>query len=110
MSMTTTNIYYYYDWYYWDWWYTGWYPYWGWYYPYSYWGWYYPYPIYGGSYTSGSLFVQLTYPDGITAADNIPVVWSCVFNGLLEGSTDSVNQRITTGVNQAFQQSPYLHQ
>jgi hypothetical protein len=95
---TTNNIWYYESWY------------WGWYYPYSYWGWYYPYPIYGGSYTSGSLFVQITYPDGITAADNIPVVWSCVFNGLLEGSTESVNQRITSGVNQAFQQSPYLHQ
>ena len=29
-AMTTTNIYYYYDWWYWDWWYGGYY---GWYYP-----------------------------------------------------------------------------
>lgn len=95
---TTTDIWYYDNWY------------WGWYYPYSYWGWYYPYPYYGGSYTSGSVFIQMTYPDGITAADDIPVIWSSICNGLLEGSTASVNERITNGVNMAFQQSLYLSQ
>jgi len=95
---TTTNIWYYDPWY------------WGWYYPYSYWGWYYPYPYYGGSYTSGSVFIQMTYPDGKTAADNIPVIWSSIINGLLEGSTDSVNERIVDGVNVAFEQSLYLNQ
>lgn len=95
---STTNIWYY------DYWY------WSWYYPYYWSGWYYPYPYYGGSYTTGSLFIQMTYPAGITAADNIPVIWTGVLNGLLEGSTSSVNTRINSGVNQAFQQSPYLSQ
>ena len=96
-AMQSTTLVYYYDYWYWDW-----------YYPYYWWGWYYPYPIYGGSYTSGSVFMQMTYPDGITAADNIPVVWSSILNGLLEGSTSEVNNRISKSVDQAFAQSPYL--
>jgi len=96
-AMQSTTLVYYYDYYYWDW-----------YYPYYWWGWYYPYPIYGGSYTSGSVFLQMTYPDGITAADNIPVVWSSILNGLLEGSTSEVNSRISKSIDQAFDQSPYL--
>lgn len=98
-SMSSTTIIYYYDWWYW-----------GWYYPYyDPWGWYYPYyPTYGGSYTTGSLFIQMTYPKGITAADNIPVLWTAVLNGLLEGSTDNINTRIEVGIDQAFTQSPFL--
>lgn len=98
-AMSSTTFLWYYDWWYWDWWY-----------PYDWWGWYYPYPIwgYGGSYTSGSVFLQMTYPEGITAADNIPVPWAVVLNGLLEGSTSQIQQRIEKGIDQAFKQSPYL--
>lgn len=100
-AMQTTTVYY--DWWYYDWWY------WDWWYPYNWWNWYYPYPIYSiEAYTTGSVFIQMTYPDGITAADNIPVVWSGILNGLLEGSTSSVSSRITNSIEQAFTQSPYL--
>lgn len=96
-AVSSTTFIWYYDWWYWDWWY-----------PYYWWGWYYPYPIYGGSYTSGSVFIQMTYPDGITAADNIPVIWSAILNGLLEGDVDKIDDRIERGIDQAFDQSPYL--
>ena len=96
-AIQSTTLVYYYDYWYWDW-----------YYPYYWWGWYYPYPIYGGSYTTGSVFLQMTYPDGITAADNIPVVWSSILNGLLEGSTSEIGTRISKSIDQAFDQSPYL--
>ncbi|WP_018344778.1 DUF4136 domain-containing protein [Cytophaga aurantiaca] len=98
----TTNIYYYYDWSYWGWYYPGYYPGYGWGYP----G-YAPYPV-ATSYQTGTLLMQMTYPAGIEAS-SVPVVWSGVINGLLNvGSTTSVNSRITTTINQAFTQSPYL--
>jgi len=97
-TIQSTTTVYYYD-----------YGYWGWYYPYSYWGWYYPYPIYGGSYTSGSVFIQMTYPAGQTASDNIPVIWTAILNGLLEGSTSSIQSRVVSGINTSFQASPYLN-
>jgi hypothetical protein len=96
-AISTTTFVWYYDWWYWDWWY-----------PWDSWGWYYPYDIYGNSYTSGSVFLQLTYHDGQTAADNIPVPWAAVLNGLLEGNRSEVDTRIERGIDQAFQQSPFL--
>ena len=99
-NMTTTNIYYYYDWYYWDWWYTGWYPYWGWYYPY--------YPAYVTGYRTGSIFVQMIDRKGASGSDKVPVVWSMIINGLAEGSTSDIIVRSQNAVNSAFVQSPYL--
>jgi hypothetical protein len=101
-TMTTTNIYYYYDWYYWDWWYTGCNPYWGWYYP----GWYYP--AYVTGYRSGSIFIQMIDSKTAVGADNVPVVWSCILNGLAEGSSADLITRAQMGVDAAFAQSPYL--
>jgi len=95
-AIQTTTEFWYYDYWYWDWWY-----------PYNWWGWYYPYPIYG-SYTTGTLFIQMTYPDGITAADNIPVIWTGILNGLLDGYTDDFDVRVEEGIDQAFDQSEYL--
>ncbi|WP_276483803.1 DUF4136 domain-containing protein [Paraflavitalea pollutisoli] len=100
-SMTTTNVYYYYDWWYWDWWYPGWYD-WGWYYP----GYYYP--AYVTGYRSGSVFVQMVDHQAGKNADNIPVVWSSIINGLAEGSTTNLVGRITNSIDKAFAQSPYL--
>lgn len=87
--------------------------YWGWYYPYyGYgYGWYYPgyYPTYT-SYTTGSLLVQMNVPSDLSPTESIPVVWIAIFNGLLEGSDASINSRVVNGIDQAFEQSPYLQQ
>jgi len=96
-ATTSTYSFWYYDYWYWNWWY-----------PYYWWGWYYPYPVYGGSVSSGTVFIQMTYPAGITAADNIPVVWTSVLNGLLEGDVDRVDDRIEDGIDRAYEQSTYL--
>jgi hypothetical protein len=100
-SMTTTNIYYYYDWWYWDWWYPGWYD-WGWYYP----GYYYP--SYVSGYRSGSVFIQMVDSKAAKTADNVPVAWNAIINGLAEGNTTDINARIQTSIDKAFAQSPYL--
>ncbi|HEY4286632.1 MAG TPA: DUF4136 domain-containing protein [Puia sp.] len=101
-AMTTTNIYYYYDWDYWDWWYPDYYPGWGWYYP----GYYPPYVT---SYRTGSVFVQMIDQKAVSPqAGNIPVVWNCILNGLAEGGSTDIISRIQTNINKAFDQSPYL--
>ena len=101
-SITTTNVYWYYDWGYWGWYYPGWNPGWGWYYP----GYYPPYVT---GYKSGSVFTQMVDAKATAAGvDNVPVVWSCIFNGLAEGGTSSIATRVQTGIDKAFVQSPYL--
>ncbi len=101
-SITTTNIYWYYDWWYWGWYYPGWYPGWGWYYP----GYYPPYVT---GYKSGSVFIQMVDAKAAAAGvENVPVVWSCILNGLAEGGTSSISARVQTGIDKAFVQSPYL--
>lgn len=100
--MTTTNIYYYYDWNYWDWWYPGWNPSWGWYYP----GYY---PPYVSGYRTGTVFVQMVDQASVTPqTGNVPIVWDCILNGLAQGGTSDIISRIQTSVDQAFSQSPYL--
>jgi hypothetical protein len=101
-TMTTENVYYYYDPYYWGWYYPGYSSGWGWYYP----G-YYPSTSYT-SYTSGSFFLQMTYPDGINISEQIPVLWTCVINGVAEGTNQEIVDRINNSVVTAFDQSPYL--
>ena len=51
----------------------------------------------------------MTYPEGITAGDNIPVIWSSILNGLLEGDASQLGGRVSKSVDQAFDQSPYLN-
>jgi len=82
--------------------------YWNWWYPSYWWSWYYPYPVYGGSISTGTLFIQMTYPDGITAGDNIPIIWSSILNGLMDGYPDDYEERVNAGLDQAFKQSTYL--
>jgi hypothetical protein len=101
-AMTTTNIYYYYDWWYWGWYYPGWYPGWGWYYP----GWYYP--PYVSGYRSGSVFIQMVDAKTVGASDAVPIVWNAIFNGLAEGGTANITSRIQAAIGKAFSQSPYL--
>ncbi len=84
--------------------------YWGDYSGYSYY--YPPYPPgWGGSYTftTGSLLVIMEDRNAANEEDQtIPVIWAAGMNGLLEGSTSSISNRIVEGIEQAFAQSPYL--
>lgn len=99
-TMTTENVYYYYDPYYW-----------GWYYPYYGYGWYYPgyYPSTSyTSFTSGSFLMQMSYPDGININDQIPILWTAVVNGVAEGTNAEIVGRVNKAIGTAFDQSPYL--
>jgi hypothetical protein len=99
-AMSTTTLIYYYDWWYWGGYYPG-YPGYG-------WGWYYPgyYPPVFTSYTTGTLFIQLTDPNGQTPTGNIPVPWVGVANGLLDTGNEA--SRIQSSIDQMFSQSSYL--
>ncbi len=94
------------------------YPYWWWYYPYywapSYWGdwvgWYYPFRVYYG-YTSGSLLIEMLDLEGTTeSGKKLPIVWNAFISGLLSSSERLNLERTLSAVDQAFAQSPYLHQ
>jgi hypothetical protein len=93
-----STTYFYSYWY--DWWYGGWYG--------GYWGWYYP-PYYTvSSYTTGSVIISMSDPN---AGEDSPInqsqaAWLAVMNGLYTGTNDS--KRVTTAINDAFAQSPYL--
>lgn len=101
--METEYLYYYYDYWYWGWYYP--------YYPYGGWGYggYYP-PTYVSSYTTGTLFIQMTWPEGgaLNVEEKIPVVWTCIINGLMEGSQADLQYRVDKSIDQAFAQSSYL--
>lgn len=109
------------------WWYP-YYPGWGWG-----WGWYKKAPRgadywYGGypgyyppgwgwggmpyysSYTTGTLLMEMTNPNDYRVMDGdtvIPMYWAGGINGVL--SSGSNKTRITDGIDQAFEQSPYLN-
>ena len=88
-SWTNTTIYY-------------WYDYWCWYYPYYCgWGWYYPSV---STFTTGTLVMTLV-ADGEEYVEPYRV-WTGAINGLLSGA-NNIN-RIYKGIDQAFEQSPYL--
>jgi len=90
-SWTNTTIYY-------------WYDYWCWYYPY-YCGWGWGYPSGGvSSYTTGTLVMTLV-ADGDDYVEPSRV-WTGAVNGLLSG-VNNIN-RIYRGIDQTFEQSPYL--
>jgi len=109
------------------WWYP-YYPGWGWG-----WGWYKKAPRdtnywYGGypgyyppgwgwggmpyysSYTTGTLLMEMTNPNDYRVVDGdtvTPMYWAGGVNGVL--SSGSNTSRITGGIDQAFEQSPYLN-
>ena len=85
----------------WNWYWTGWWPGWG-YDPYYPWA-----PISVYSYRTGSIVVEMvsTTP---RADDKIPVLWTGIADGLLQGSTAPIQSRVTKELNQCFNQSPYL--
>jgi hypothetical protein len=92
-SWETTTILYYYD--YWYWWYGGYYPGWGGY-----------YPAYVTTYSTGTLIMGLVDPEAVAANGNPVVQWSGALNGVLTGYYDA--NRISKGIDQIFDQSPYL--
>ncbi len=98
-SAMSNDFYYFYNPCYWCWYNPGWGPGYGWGYPW--------YPGYVSGYTTGTLFLQMVNPAEI-AGEEIPVVWTGVVNGLLQGSDASIVQRINVTVDRAFSQSTYL--
>jgi len=82
-----------------------WYPGWG----YPGWGWYGPwYPV-GGSYSTGSVFIEFASADDVNVPDKqVNASWSGVINGILGSNASATATRITTNIDQAFKQSPYL--
>ena len=93
--MESTSVYYYYDYYYWSW-----------YYPYY---WYYPYSVvpYSTS-TSGTLMMMMMSNKEVNDADRVPVIWTGIINGILDGSGSSMTTRVNNSIDQAFVQSTYL--
>jgi hypothetical protein len=91
---------------------------------YGYYGGYYA-PYYGSAYgvgwapfptayviqaTLGSLIINVTDPNHPDNANKkLPTVWTAVLNGVIDNSTQAeIQQRIDTGIQQAFEQSPYF--
>ena len=79
---------------------------WGWYYPGYCPGcyWYYPTPTY--SYTSGTLLIQMLHAESTDA--KVTARWLAALNGILDDTAANKQTRLTRGINQAFDQSPYL--
>jgi hypothetical protein len=90
----SSTTYFYSYWY--DWWYGGYYG----------WGWYYPPSYTVSSYTTGSLIMTIADPNIDNPINKSPTAWIGVLNGLLSGSGNI--GRALDGVDQAFEQSPYL--
>lgn len=114
LSALEVDVNFYYT-YWWDWWY--WYP---WYpgYP-GYPGWpgypsYPTYPSYG--YTVGTVLTQMVDMGAVNLPsdpDNprveIPIVWTGAVNGILAGSDENIENRLTKQMKQVFDQSTYLY-
>jgi hypothetical protein len=84
----------------------GWgFPGWGWG-----WGWAYPgfFPPTVSTRRTGTLFVQMAYTKEIDPNGYMPVMWTLIVDGLFEGSTAGIQNRIDNTVDQGFTQSPYL--
>ncbi|GAA4842713.1 DUF4136 domain-containing protein [Algivirga pacifica] len=97
------------------WWgYYNWWDSWGWYDPMYGWGWgpgwniYYPYPI-TYSYQTGTVIIEiLDTQHADEESRKVPVVWTAICDGLLESNSYNLQERIKTGISNAFMQSPYL--
>lgn len=72
------------------------------------WGWPYP-PTVVGSYSKGSVFMNLIDPNRPIQGDNLNQVWLGAVNGLIQGSDESIARRLDTSIEKAFALSPYLN-
>ena len=82
--------------------------YWGWYWA---WGWYYP--GYGGTtvykYSTGTIFIDMIDVENIDADnEEFPSVWFASINGLLGDTNTNTRNRLSSSIDQAFLQSPYI--
>jgi hypothetical protein len=84
------------------------------YYPWGWWGyywWYYP-PSVGVSYafTLGTLFIQMGDFEFFDPDENESktAYWMGAQNGVLNDASANLERRFTDGINQMFEQSPYL--
>lgn len=82
------------------------------YWPAGYWGnwtgWYYPYPV-TYTYTTNALVTDMV---DLTAGEEngkLKIIWSCYIGGPASASINYDVKRMTSAVNQAFKQSPYLN-
>jgi hypothetical protein len=65
-----------------------------------------PFPV---GQSVGTLTVKMLRPEAVPSSGGaIPVIWIGLVNGLLEGSTESVLDRVDGLLDQMFEQSPYL--
>ena len=70
-----------------------------------------PYYGYGTAYTytSGSIILEMVDVAKIDATtEKIPVIWAGVINGAVGGPEESISSRLSAGIDQCFNQSPYL--
>ena len=84
---------------------------WGGYYPgYPGWGWggYYPwYPVYY-SYKTGSVVIEIAdYANKNTVEETMPLIYTGVLDGLIQGSESYAGQRINNGIDELFNQVPF---
>ena len=98
-----------------DYWYNywGWYPGWNWIWGPTWgpgWGPSYPwYPVTVYSYRSGSIVIDMIATNQeASSTKKVPVLWSGIADGLLQGSKQSIIDRMETTIDQCFIQSPYL--
>jgi hypothetical protein len=91
------------------WWgYWGYWPGWGYWPPYGAgWGWYYPPYVGSVTYEQGTVIMTLIDPNE-PVQENLAMVWEGALRGLLSTAGTPTEQRITQGINRAFDQSPYL--
>lgn len=82
--------------------------YWG-----GYWGWGWYYPWYGGTtvykYSTGTIFIDMIDAENIDVEDELyPSAWIAAINGLLGDTDSSTKSRLSSSIDQAFLQSPYI--
>lgn len=88
-------------------WYNNWNWYWNWWWPGTYYPYYPWYPVSVYTYRTGSVVIDMISTEQ-RHDEKLDVVWSGVADGLLQGSTSSILNRLNTQINQCFEQSPYL--
>ena len=84
------------------------------YYPDDYWGWgygggyYYPWST-AYSVSTGSVITTMTDKKKMQpGTTKKAIVWMGFLNGVIDGTTSTINQRISAGIDKCFSQSPYL--
>lgn len=69
----------------------------------------YPWPV-EYFYRAGSLFIDMVYQGEVDQGEDpyIQVLWTASINGIMADESPGARDRLTAGIEQAFDQSPYL--